>query len=123
MPRVVSFEISTQDPQRTVAFYANVFGWEFAEPRWDYWPARTGPAGQPGIDGGISRGPADYPHGTRLTIEVPSIDEYIDKAVSNGARIVRPKMAFDGFYLAYLVDPTGIGFGLIQYDPAARLTD
>lgn len=32
----------------------------------------------------------------------------------NGAMVVRDKMEVDDFYLAYLVDPTGIGFGLIQ---------
>ncbi len=32
-----------------------------------------------------------------------------------GATILREKMEFDDFYLAYLVDPTGIGIGLIQH--------
>jgi uncharacterized protein len=38
----------------------------------------------------------------------------ISKAKENGAMVVRDKIDFDEFYLAYLVDPTGIGFGLIQ---------
>ncbi|EON74137.1 hypothetical protein H131_01608 [Lysinibacillus sphaericus OT4b.31] len=33
---------------------------------------------------------------------------------ANGAIIVRDKMELDDFYLAYLVDPTGLGLGLIQ---------
>ena len=28
--------------------------------------------------------------------------------------VIRDKMEFDEFFLAYLVDPNGIGFGLIQ---------
>ncbi|SEV96993.1 hypothetical protein SAMN05192557_1064 [Aliicoccus persicus] len=28
--------------------------------------------------------------------------------------VIRDKMEFDEFFLAYLVDPTGIGIGLIQ---------
>ncbi len=28
--------------------------------------------------------------------------------------VVRDKMEFDDFYLAYLVDPVGLGYGLIQ---------
>lgn len=28
--------------------------------------------------------------------------------------IVRDKMKFDDFYLAYLIDPVGLGFGRIQ---------
>jgi len=36
------------------------------------------------------------------------------KAVDKGAMLVREKMEFDEFFLAYLVDPTGLGFGLIE---------
>ncbi|WP_354005827.1 hypothetical protein [Fictibacillus terranigra] len=66
------------------------------------------------IDGGIAKGPHDFPHGTRIQIEVESIDEAISKAKENGAIIVREKMEFEEFYLAYLVDPARIGFGLIS---------
>ena len=48
----------------------------------------------------------DFPHGTRIQIEVEAIDEVIAQAKHNGATILRDKMAFDDFYLAYLVDPT-----------------
>ncbi|WP_369814418.1 VOC family protein [Lysinibacillus sp. ZYM-1] len=44
-----------------------------------------------------------------------AIDEIIAQAKNNGATILRERMEFDDFYLAYLVDPTGIGIGLIQY--------
>ena len=74
----------------------------------------TGPDEVPGINGGISLGPKDYPHGIRITIEVDSIDEVIARAVGQGAQIVREKMEFDDFYLAYLADPVGLGIGLIQ---------
>lgn len=37
------------------------------------------------------------------------MDEYIAKAKNNGAAIVRGKMEFDEFYLAYLVDPCRSG--------------
>jgi hypothetical protein len=115
MGKVVGFEISSQDPEKATRFYANVFGWEIAEPNWNYWPVKTeNNQAKVGINGGISKGSHDYPHGTRLQIEVDSIDKALAKAVENGAMVVRGKMAFDDFYLAYLVDPTGIGFGLIE---------
>lgn len=114
MARVIGFELSSQDPEKAAAFYAEVFGWKIAEPHWDYWAVATGKEEAPGIDGGIGRGPHDFPHGTRIQIEVESIDEAISKAKMNGAMIVRDKMEFDDFYLAYLVDPVGIGFGLLQ---------
>jgi uncharacterized protein len=115
MARVVLFELSSQNPERAVQFYSTVFGWNIAEPRWDYYAVTTGSDDRPGINGGIDLGPPDYPHGTRIIIEVDSIEEAIAKSVENGANIVREPMDFDDFHLAYLVDPTGLGFGLIQY--------
>ncbi|WP_307339057.1 VOC family protein [Metabacillus malikii] len=114
MARVIGFEFSSQEPEKAAAFYENVFNWKIAEPKWDYWAVTTGEQTDPGIDGGISKGPHDFPHGTRIQIEVDSIDEAILKAKANGAMIVREKMEFNDFYLAYLVDPVGVSFGLVQ---------
>lgn len=110
MGKVISFELNSQDPEKAVLFYSSVFGWEVSEPKWEYALTKTG-----GIDGGIVRGPSDFPHGTRIHIQVDSIDETIMKVEQVGARIVRQKMEFDNFYLAYLMDPTGIGLGVIEY--------
>lgn len=109
MGRVVGFELNSQDPEKASAFYAKVFGWSISEPQWGYRSVQTG-----GTDGGITQGPHDFPHGARIQIEVDSIDDAIAKAKDGGGLIVRDKMEFDDFYLAYLVDPTGLGFGLIQ---------
>jgi uncharacterized protein len=114
MGRVIGFELSSQEPEKAAEFYSNVFGWEMAEPRWDYWAVTTGEDKNKGINGGIGKGPNDYPHGTRIQIEVESMDDAISKAKNNGAMIVRDKMEFDDFFLAYLVDPVGLGIGLIQ---------
>lgn len=114
MGRVVAFEISSKDPERAAHFYGSVFGWKVAAPNWGYHPVTTGEPQQAGIDGGISKGSHDFPHGTRIQIEVGDIEDAIRKSVENGAQIVRGKMEFDDFYLAYLVDPVGISFGLIQ---------
>ncbi|WP_307398036.1 VOC family protein [Bacillus horti] len=80
-----------------------------------YYPVTTGHQeghSQIGINGGISKGPSDFPHGTRIQIEVDSIDSTISKSVALGAQVAREKMEFDEYYLAYLVDPMGIGIGL-----------
>ncbi|WP_010094220.1 VOC family protein [Ornithinibacillus scapharcae] len=115
MAKVVGFEISSQDPEKAVQFYESVFGWKFSEPNWDYWPvSQQNEDNSPSLKGGVSKGPHDYPHGTRIQIEVESIDNTISKAKNFGALIVREKMEFDDFYLAYLVDPTGVGFGLVE---------
>ncbi|MBS4219895.1 VOC family protein [Bacillus sp. FJAT-49711] len=111
--KVIGFELNSQEPEKAVDFYSNVFGWKVAEPHWDYREVTTG-NDMKGIGGGIAKGPNDFPHGIRIQIEVESIDEAISKAVEHGAMIVREKMEFDDFYLAYIVDPTGLGIGLIE---------
>ena len=114
MGNVVGFELSSQEPEKAAEFYSTVFGWEIAKPHWDYWAISTHERENGGINGGIGKGPNDFPHGTRIQIAVDAIDDAISKAKENGAMVVRDKMEFDEFYLAYLVDPTGVGFGLIQ---------
>jgi predicted enzyme related to lactoylglutathione lyase len=56
------------------------------------------------LNGGISKGPHDFPHGPRIQIEVENIDESIKKSVEAGAQIVRDKMEFEHYDLAYFVD-------------------
>lgn len=115
MGRVVLFDMSSQDPEKAAAFYSRVFGWRIGEPNWGYYPVTTGEGARPGIDGGISQGPPDFPHGIRVQIAVDDIDDALRKSAEQGAQIVRDKMEFGDFYLAYLVDPVGNGIGLIQY--------
>lgn len=113
MGKVVGFELNSQHPEQSIEFYKELFGWSVEAPNHDYWPVST--SKEPGsIGGGICKGPIDYPHGIRIQIEVASIDETIRKGREMGALTVRKKMEFDDFYLAYLVDPTGLGIGLIE---------
>lgn len=114
MGKVVGFELNSQNPELAREFYSKVFGWKIAEPNWGYYPVTTGTKDDLGIGGGISKGPQDFPHGIRIQIEVEDIEAAISEAVEYGAQIVRDRMEFDHFYLAYLVDPVGNGIGLIQ---------
>jgi predicted enzyme related to lactoylglutathione lyase len=66
----------------------------------------TGDEGQPGINGAFMK----CSQATALvnTIDMPSTDEYIDKVVAAGGRVVAPKMAVPGVgYTAYLKDTEG----------------
>ncbi|RDW16482.1 hypothetical protein CWR48_16495 [Oceanobacillus arenosus] len=114
MGRVIGFELNSQEPEKAAEFYSKVFGWEISEPHWDYWSVMTGDTVKSGINGGIAKGPDDYSQGIRIQIEVDSIDEAISTAKRNGAKVIRGKMEFDAFYLAYLEDPVKLGIGLIQ---------
>ncbi|MEC2074143.1 VOC family protein [Alkalihalophilus marmarensis] len=115
MGKVIAFEISSQQPEKAAAFYAEVFGWEVSEPHWDYRSIHYQTASEQNVlKGGISKGPHDFPHGTRIQIQVDNLDETIDKAIEHGAMVLREEMEFDDFYMAYIVDPTGVCLGLIE---------
>ena len=125
MPRPIHFEIHADEPERAVAFYQKLFGWEFTP--WGgpmpYWIIKTGEG--PGIDGGLvpRRGgvTADAPVIAYVcTIEVAALDDQLAKAVSLGGAIALPKQPIPGIgWLAYAKDTEGNVFGLMQNDPAA----
>ena len=129
MPRVIHFEIHAQEPERARKFYSGTFGWEIT--KWngpqDYWLVKTGPDGQPGINGGLLRrmgpGPVDGQAVTSYvcTIDVPSVDEYVKKITAAGGTPAVPKMAIPGVgYLAYMKDTEGNIFGIMHADPSAK---
>src|SRR5579862_3588080 len=113
MARIVHFEIHASDPPALIAFYTDVFAWKFT--RWgemDYWLVETGPAGEPGIDGGLvlRRGPppgsADAVGSFVCTLDVASLDDTLAHAQRAGAKVALPKMVVAGVgRLAYLKDP------------------
>ncbi len=127
MPRVIHFEIHAEKPERAIKFYKDLLGWEFH--KWDgpmdYWLIKTGPDGQPGINGGLMerRGPlsGDSVIAYVCTVDVPSVDEYTARATAAGAQIAMPKMAIPGVgWLAYCKDTEANIFGMMQSDPAAK---
>lgn len=120
MPRVVHFEIASDDPEQAGRFYGEVFGW--AINKWDgpmpYWLVDTGASDQPGINGGIFKRMG--PVGTVNSIDVPSVDDYVARVTAAGGELAMPKMAIPGVgYLAYCKDPEGNLFGLHQSDATA----
>lgn len=126
MGRVVHFEIHADQPSRAIAFYQELFGWEFLE--WagpfPYWIVKTGPDSQPGINGGLMpRRGALVGEGVGAyicTAAVTDLDQAFAKALSLGAQTAVPKMPIPGVgWLAYIKDPEGNLLGLHQDDPKA----
>lgn len=116
MPRVVHFEIPTEDPSRALAFYQSVFGWQ--SQKWDgpedYWLLTTGAAEQPGINGGLMKR-HDPRQPVTNTVDVPSVDDFCAKITQAGGEIVVPKMEIPGVgYLAYFKDTEGNIFGIME---------
>ena len=127
MPRVIHFEIVTSDPEREIKFYKEVFGWEFS--KWqgqhDYWLVKTGNDTEPGINGGLA--PKKDQHvGNQAakmtnTIDVPSVDDFSEKILKGGGKVLSPKIAIAGIgFLAICKDPEGITFGIIESDRDAK---
>jgi uncharacterized protein len=123
MNRFVHFELASDDPEKTAAFYRDVFGWEIH--KWegpvDYYLVTTGDESKPGINGGLMQTNAEF-KGTINTIEVDDIDAAIAKVLANGGEIALPKDVIPGVgYQAYIKDNSGILVGLHQSDPKAGI--
>ncbi len=129
--RVAHFEIHAQDPERAVAFYTQVFGWEMK--KWEggqmeYWMVMTGGRDEPGgINGGLLRRSGAAPtlgqctNGYVCTVVVSSFDEYADKIIAHGGTVAMPKMALVGMaWQGYFHDTEGNVFGLHQVDTEAK---
>jgi uncharacterized protein len=122
MSRVIHFEIPANDPDKLSDFYKKVFGWKFE--KWggpmEYWMVNTGAEGQPGINGGFLRkqGPVT---GTTNTIGVESVDESVKSVKNAGGKVVMDKTPIPTVgYFAYLQDPEGNVFGVMQPDSNAK---
>lgn len=123
---IVFFEIPADDVAKMKDFYKAVFDWKAIDvPGQDmeYTIFHTVPTDEkgmlkePGVNGGLykrkdaSQVPVNY-------IQVESIEDYLDKAVKNGGKVLMAKMAVPGMgFVAWISDPEGNPLGLIQPDP------
>ncbi len=119
--RVTHFEIPSDNPEQSMAFFKKAFGWNFmqfgTEP---YWLAMTGDEKSPGINGGIMK-KRDPNQPCVNSISVVNVDEAIRNIESAGGTIVVPKMAIPGIgWLAYFKDPDGYIHGIMQDDKEAK---
>ena len=127
MSRITHFEIHASEPQKVIDFYSALLGWKFSQ--WgamEYWLIETGPAEEPGINGGLvpRRGPSPLEgqavNAYVCTARVDALDAIFEKALSLGGTVALPKMPIPTVgWLAYIKDPDGNILGLMQPDPAA----
>ena len=128
MPRPVHFEIHASDPATLSQFYEKVFAWKIQHmPQMNYWLLMTGDEKTPGINGGMvqRRGPRPAAGASVnafvCSIDVPSVDEYWNRAMKAGGSEALPKMAVPGVgYVAYIRDPDENIVGLFQPDKSAH---
>jgi uncharacterized protein len=115
MNRPVHFEILAADPEAMADFYRHTFGWEIAgeDGPHGYWLATTGPASEPGIDGGLMH--RHFPQAVINTITVDSLEESVARVEANGGAKVHGPHEVPGVGMhAYCSDPEGNLFGLLE---------
>ncbi|MCC4770474.1 VOC family protein [Methanosarcina sp. DH2] len=129
MPRVIHFEIHAEDVERAKKFYEDIFGWKIE--KWggpmDYWSITTGKEGEPGIDGGLMKRQGKEPGEETViksyvcTIDVPDIDEYLNKIKQHGGKVAMEKGPIPSIgWLAYCFDTEKNLFGTMQPDMSAK---
>jgi uncharacterized protein len=127
MSRVIHFEIHAPEPKALIDFYTALLGWSFTKQEaMDYWLIDTGPADQPGINGGLVRRPVAGPAESQAvnaficTVQVDSLDETLQTNADLGGVVALSKMPIPGIgWLAYIKDTDGNILGLLQSDEAA----
>lgn len=120
--QVVHFEIPADDFDRAAEFYRSAFGWEISPvPDIDYAMLGTTPSDQTGaptsagaINGGLMMRDPDR-KSPIVTIDVPDIEQALEKITGLGGRMVMPKQEVLGMgYSAYFTDSEGNLMGLWQ---------
>lgn len=119
-PPVDWFQIASTDPEKSWAFYRDLFGWKIeGNPA----PAEGGlvhgsvDTGSPGARGGIGDSPSGEPH-VMMYASVDNVERYLERAVSLGGKTIAPPMEVDEHTtIAAFQDPQGTAFGLYTYKP------
>ena len=109
-------EFPADDPERAMAFYTAVAGWEFStmEGMPDYWLFRSGE----GYGGAVGKRGVSTGQVLRDYIEVDSIDDAVAAAERTGGTVKEAKSEIPGQgWFAVLIDPEGTEIGLFQSAP------
>jgi predicted enzyme related to lactoylglutathione lyase len=111
-------EFPADDPERAMAFYTAIAGWEFStvEGMPDYWVFRSGE----GHGGGIGKRGESVGQVVRDYIEVDSIEVALAAAERTGGTVKEPKSEIPGMgWFAVVIDPEGSEVGLFENAPPA----
>ena len=125
------FEIHASDPEKSISFYKEVFGWKFTKwegGQFEYWMIETGKTeAKEGINGGLVRRVGKAPekgapaNGFVSTMVVENFDVTAKKILENGGMEALPKMALVGMaWQGYFLDCDNNIFGIHQIDHAAK---
>ena len=112
MPQPVTrWQIISPNPEATTKFYCQLFDWRPDQD--NALGYRELATGESGIKGGVWPAPAGERSFAQLFVSVPDVEEYVERAVNLGARVLVPTASLpDGDVMAVLVDPIGLPFGI-----------
>ncbi len=112
---IVHFEIRSEDPDATRAFYGELFGWSYPPggfPGYTYVdsgaPTGTIPGGISPLQGGEAM--------VTVFAGVANVPEALDRAVALGGRIVQPATQAPGVTFGLFADPQGHVVGVASND-------
>ena len=116
---VVHFEVVGKDGEKLQRYYAELFGWEIqADNPMKYgMVAREGNTGSDGvgIGGGVGQGPDGYEGHVTFYVEVPNVEQALQKAESlGGKRIMGPEDIMGQVTLGQFKDPEGHMVGVVE---------
>ena len=119
MARPIHFEVFASDPEAMAGFYERAFGWTVNKASIEggppYWLITTGDDPELGINGGMGQGPAPPFPGTTTTLGVEDLDAAMAGVEAAGGSVLMGRMEIPNVgSLAYVADPEGHAFGLMQ---------
>ncbi len=103
---VVHFEIRSQDPDASRAFYAEMFGWSYPPGGIDGYTYVDSGVPEGTIAGGISPTQGGAPMVT-VFVGVADVTAALDQAAGLGGRIVQPATEVPGVIFGLFADPHG----------------
>lgn len=113
MSKIGHFEIAAKDPEKTKAFYENVFGWRIT----DGDMVMDISSEEAGMSGHILKWPHDHPTYVSFYIDVPDVQAHLEKATAQGATVIVPATPIPGGIggiMGMFLDPEGHPIGLMQ---------
>ncbi len=123
MDAITHFELPVKDRTQAKKFYGDVFGWKFNDfPEMNYTIVHTAEVDEkqmptrPGaVNGGLVSVEDNGGLNPVLVVDVPNIDEVLEKIEHAGGKISVQKMEVgDMGYYAKFTDPSGVTMGVWQ---------
>jgi uncharacterized protein len=130
VPRIVHFEIPSDDIERSKKFYNELFGWNI-----ENWPGHdslsegmeyliittTDDKGNKSVGGGMMKRQNSQHQGITNYIDVKSVQEYSAKVEQLGGKVMIPKKPVPGMgYFAVCLDTENNTFAIWETDANAK---